>query len=257
VIKMHVFFVVLAKDSLGVAEKLKELDSLGYSGLVICGEKVDHANVLYRPATGKSDAMNFGFGFVPSDVDVVIFNDVDTTIHNLDAALDLFGDKDVSLVFAKVSVGKGPQLTFYSFLDSLRRRIPIVASGELLLIRNNRIKSIMPIKECKAEDSYILFKFLEKRWKVVFCERCYVTTRRTSHAKEEQTYKRRTVGGIYQALALTKPPAIIRLFFTILPFVSPLLMVSGKKGFYWFTGILLGYTDHLRGDTAVSWQRTY
>jgi hypothetical protein len=251
---MRVFFVVPARDFSGVTKKLEEIDSLGYPCLIVCGQEVNHPNVLYRPVKGKYDALNYGFTFVPSDTEVVVFNDVDTEIYNFSGALDVFRSKDVSLVFAKVKVASGPQAIFYSFLDPLRRIIPIAASGELILIRYDCIKSIMPIKACKAEDSYILFRVLEQGRKAVLNEDCYVTTRRTLHAEEEETYKRRTVGGIYQALALTKPPAVVKLFYTLLPFLSLLLITSGKKGFFWFKGILLGFVDYLRGDTAASWQ---
>jgi len=251
---MRVFFIVLARDSTGVEEKLEEISALGYPALVVCGEKMEHTNVLYRPARGKYDAMNFGLSFVPADTDVVAFSDVDAKIHNFEAALDFFQDEDVSLVFAKVRVEKGPQRAFYFLLDSLRRRLPIAASGELLLVRHGYIRSIAPIKACKAEDSYILFKILEKRGKAIFCEKCYVTTSRTMHAKEEQVYKRRTVGGIYQALALTKPPRTVKLFYALLPFLSLILIAAGENGFFWFRGILLGYVDYLRGDAAASWQ---
>jgi hypothetical protein len=195
--------------------------------------------------------------FVPSGIDVVAFNDVDTVIHNFEAALNLFQNRDISLVFAKVDVGVGPQLTFYSFLDVLRRRVPIAASGELMLIRYELLKSIMPLKGCKAEDSYVLFRVLEKGGKIAFCEDSYVTTKRTTFAEEEEAYKRRTVGGIYQALSMTKPPAVVRLFYVLLPFASPLLLLMGKKGYYWARGILLGFVDYARGDRTASWPQTY
>jgi hypothetical protein len=254
---MRVFFVVLARDSCGIVGKIRELDGLGYPYLVVCGEKLEGANILYRPPKGKYDAMNFGLNFVPSDTDVIAFNDVDTEIHNFDGAVDLFKDEKVSLAFVKVNVREGPQLTFYSLLDSLRRRLPVAASGELMLVRRSFVEGFLPIKGCKAEDSYLLFKVLEKGGRAVFCERCYVTTQRTLRAEDEEAYKRRTVGGIYQALGLAKPPMTVKLFYIILPFVSPLLLLLGKKGFYWSKGILTGYADYLRGDRTTSWQRTY
>jgi cellulose synthase/poly-beta-1,6-N-acetylglucosamine synthase-like glycosyltransferase len=171
--------------------------------------------------------------------------------------LELFQDPVTSLVLARVDVESGPQLSFYSLLDSLRPKIPIAASGELMLIRNDALNEIVPLKPCKAEDSYILFKLLERGGRAVFSKDCYVTTRRTSVSKEEESYKRRTLGGIYQALSMTKPPVIVRLFYTLLPFASPLLLLSGKKGYYWARGILLGYVDYLRGDRTASWNRTY
>jgi hypothetical protein len=255
--EMKVFFLVLARDASAVDEKVRELTRLGCPYLIVCGERVNHPNVVYREPKGKYDAINFGLRFVPSNTDVVAFNDVDTEIHNFKAVLRLIQNENVSLVFVRVNVKHGPQLTFYSFLDALRRRIPIAASGELMLIKYRFLKSIAPLKGCKAEDSYILFKVLENGGKAVFCEECYVTTKRTLRAEQEEVYKRRTVGGIYQALSMCKPPVMVRLFYTLLPLASPLLLVLGKKGYYWTKGILSGYVDYARGDRSASWRPAY
>jgi cellulose synthase/poly-beta-1,6-N-acetylglucosamine synthase-like glycosyltransferase len=201
--------------------------------------------------------MNFGLKFVPPTADVVVFNDVDTEIHNFEAALKVIEDPRISMVFAKVKVSEGPQLTFYKFLDPLRRRLPIAASGELMLVRKDVLTSITPLNACKAEDSFILFKILGEGGRAVFCEDCYVTTQRTTEDSEEEDYKRRTVGGIYQALAMTRAPVSVRLFYTFLPFVSPLLLLVGKKGLYWMKGILDGFVDYARGDKSASWKPTY
>ena len=251
---MKVFFVVLARDAAKVPDKTRELDGLGFPYVIVCGERFDHPNVVYRAPKGKYDAVNFGLKFIPSDVDVVAFNDVDAEIHDPEAALRLLEDNSYSLVFVKVRVTGGPQLTFYSILDFLRSKIPIAASGELMLIRQSCLKEIMPLKGCKSEDSYILFKVLEKGGRVAFCEESYVVTKRTTHAVEEEAYKRRTVGGIYQALSMSKPPMIVRLFYVVLPFMSPLLLVLGKKGYYWSRGIILGFVDYARGDRAGFWK---
>ena len=254
---MRVFFVVLARDASAIDGKARELAGLGYPYMIVCGEKVNSPHVVYREPKGKYDAINFGLKFVPSDTDIVVLNDVDTEIHNFEGAIRLLRDDNISLIFVKVNVEHGPQLMFYSFLDALRKRIPIAASGELMLMKYEFLRSIMPLRGCKAEDSYILFKVLEKGGKAAFCEECYVTTKRTTHAKQEEAYKRRTVGGIYQALSMTRPPVIVKLFYTLLPFVSPLLLVLGRKGYYWTKGILLGYVDYARGDRTAAWQRTY
>jgi hypothetical protein len=254
---MKVFFIVLARDASGIDKKTRELTGLGYPYLIVCGEKVNQPNVVYREPKGKYDAVNFGLKFVPSDTDVVAFNDVDAEIHNFKKALSFLQSESVSLVFVKVHVGYGPQLKFYSFLDPIRRRIPIAASGELMLIKYKVLKTILPLKGCKAEDSYILFKVLEKGGRAAFCEECYVTTKRTTYAEQEEVYKRRTVGGIYQALSMSQPPLAVKFFYTLLPFISPLLLVLGKKGYYWTKGILLGYVDYARGDRTGSWKQTY
>jgi len=255
--EMRVFFIVLARDASGIDKKARELTGLGYPYLIVCGEKVNHSNVVYREPKGKYDAVNFGLKFVPSDTDVVAFNDVDAEIHNFNKALGLLQDESVFLVFAKVHVGYGPQLKFYSFLDPIRERIPIAASGELMLIKYEVLRSILPLRGCKAEDSYILFKVLEKGGKAVFCEECYVTTKRTTHAEQEEAYKRRTVGGIYQALSMTKPTIAVRLFYVLLPLISPLLVILGKSGYYWTKGIILGFVDYVRGDRTGAWTPTY
>ena len=254
---MRVFFIVLARDASLLDRKLAELRNLGYPYVVVCGEKVNHQNVVYRAPRGKYDAINYGLNFVPEDVDVVAFNDVDAEIHNFDEALSFMNDNGADLVFAKVFVKEGPQMMFYSFLDAIRRQIPIAASGELMLIKYNCLKKISPLRGCKAEDSYILFKVLEKGGKIAFCEKCFVVTKRTVSAEQEEAYKRRTAGGIYQALSMCKPPVITRLFYTVLPFISPLLLLSGKKGFYWAKGILLGFVDYLKGDKTAYWKPAY
>lgn len=251
------FFLVLARDEKYVDEKIEELKNIGVPYTIICGAKLNHPNVLYRKPNGKFDAINFGARFVPEYIDVVVLNDVDTKINNLQAALQHFKRKEVALVFARVSVKEGPQKLFYPFLDFIRRRLLIAASGELMLIRRNVFRKILPIKPCKAEDSYILFKVLEFKHKAVFCEECYAETERTKTAEKEEIYKRKAVTGLYQALAGTKPPYVIKLFYILLPIACPLLLVLGKRGYFWMKGILLGLIDYLRGDRTGVWQTTY
>jgi len=240
-----------------VDEKIKELKALGMPYLIVCGRNLNYPKVVYRQPRGKYDAINFGFRFIPEDTDVVVLNDVDTKIRNFEAALQCFNRGDAALVFVKVCVKEGPQKLFYSILDRIRRRLLIAASGELMLITYDVLKRIIPIKPCKAEDSYILFKVLEFKCKGVFCEECNVETKRTKTAEKEETYKRKTVSGIYQALAYTKPPHIIKLFYALLPFACPLLLVFGKKGYFWMKGILFGLIDYLHGDRTGLWQPTY
>jgi len=132
---MKLFFLVLAKDEKYVDKKIEELKSLGVPYLIVCGRHLNHPNVLYREPQGKYDAINFGARFVPEFADVVVLNDVDTKIHNFQAALQHFNSKELALVFARVSVKEGPQRLFYVILDLIRRRLPITASGELMLIR--------------------------------------------------------------------------------------------------------------------------
>jgi len=254
---MKLFFLVLARDERHVNEKVKELKGLGMPYLVVSGKRLNHPNIVYRKPKGKYDAINFGARLVPRDVGIVALNDVDTKIRNIGAALKYFDSNDVALVFARVSVKEGPQRSFYVFLDFIRRRLPITASGELILIRRNVLERILPIPACKAEDSYILFKVMEFKQEVVFCQECYVETERTKSIEKEEIYKRKTVCGIYQALGYSHPSNFIRLFYLLLPLASPILLVLGKKGYYWMKGILLGLIDYLRGDRSGVWQTRY
>jgi hypothetical protein len=254
---MKPFFLVLARDEEYVLEKIEEMKALDVPFIVVCGSRLNHSNVVYRDPKGKYDAINFGSRFIPENVDVVALNDVDTKIENLDAALRSINTSEVALVFARVNVKEGPQTLFYSLLDRIRRSVLITASGELMLIKRNVLSQVIPIQPCKAEDSYVLFKVLELKKKAIFCMECYVETRRTETPEKEEAYKRRTVAGIYQALGYTKPPYIIRLFYTVLPFASPLLLILGKRGYFWTKGILLGLTDYLRGDKTGFWRPTY
>lgn len=251
---MKLFALVLARDTQHVDDKIKELEEIGIPFVIVCGEKVDDERVVYRRARGKYDAINYGACFLPRDADLILMNDVDTRMFNLNSALKYFHDNDVGLVFARVSVSGGPQKTFYKLLDFIRRLVPITASGELIIIRRELFEKIVPMNPSKAEDSYIMFKVLEYKKRAIFCEHAYVETVRTQTAQSEETYKRRTVGGLYQALSLSNPPLIIRLFYFALPLGSPLLLVLGKKGYYWMRGILLGFTDYLRGDKSGQWK---
>lgn len=249
---MNIHFLILARDENHVNEKIKEIEKLGYQYLIVCGEKSNLQNIIYRAPRGKYDAINFGFKFIPKETDIVVLNDVDTKIKNVEWAIRHFRNSEIGLVFCKISVTEGPQKTFYKILDSIRKRLFIAASGELMLVLYEELEKIIPIKPCKAEDSYILFKVLENK-KIIFTDKCYVNTVRTETVEQEEDYKRRTVCGIYQALSYTKPPILIKIFYYLLPFASPLLLLTGKKGYYWMRGIILGVSDYLRGDFSGTW----
>ena len=251
---MNIHFLILARDGNYLNSKIKELKSIGIPYIIVCGEKINNPNIIYREPKGKYDAINYGVNFIPKDTDIVILNDVDTKIYELDYAIKQFYSENTSLVFSKVNVKEGPQTVFYKILDNIRNKLLITASGELMLISYKELLKIVPIKPCKAEDTYILFKLLEKKKKAVFCTKCYVETERTKTIEEEEHYKRRTVCGIYQALSYTRPPLLIKTFYYYLPFFSPFLMVTGKKGYYWMRGILLGLYDYLRGDQSGTWK---
>jgi len=251
------FFLVFARDRTHVHEKMVELKSLGVPYLIVCGEKLNNPNVIYREPKGKYDAINFGASFIPKDVNIVALNDVDTRVYGFDRMLHYLNDENVALVFARPYICEGPQRTFYKIMNAIRSRIPIASSGELMLIRREVLEEILPLRPCKAEDTYILFKVLERGYKAIFCQECIVKTERTKSAKGEEEYKRIKVTGIYQALSFTRPPLMIRLFYSLLPLISPLLLITGKKGYYWVKGILKGLLDYLRGDRSGFWQPTY
>jgi len=250
---MKVFFLVLARDEKHVVQKIQELKVLAVPFLIVCGSKLNYPNVIYRAPRGKFDAINFGFRFIPEDIEVVVLNDVDTSIKNFEAALSQFQSDDIALLFVKLSIKEGPQRLFSHILDQIRRTILVTAAGELMLIRYEVLKKIVPIPTCKAEDSYLLFKVLELGYKCTFCEKCYVETERTKTFKNEELYKRRTVCGIYQALSCTNPPCVVKIFYALLPLFSPLLLFFGKKGYFWMKGILGGLIDYLRGDKGGVW----
>ena len=84
-----------------------------------------------------------------------------------------------------------------------------------------------------------------------------MVTERTKIAKNEESYKRKTTTGIYQALFYVKPPFAILFFYYMLPFASPILMIFGRNGYYWMRGIILGFLDYLRGDKRGYWLTTY
>jgi hypothetical protein len=240
------FFVIPARNQKNVQEKIVELEKMRVPYLIVCGERMDHPKVVYREARGKWDAINFASQFIPNDVDVVVLNDVDTRIHNFEHALSHLYD-GADLVYCKVNVTKGPQVKFYRIADPIRKKFHIFASGELMLIKREIFKRVLPIPTCIAEDSYILFKALERGYRAYFCTETYVTTERTSNTEEEEAYKERTTLGIYQALKYTRPPPWIRTFYGLLPAAAPLLTLAGEDGKAWIRGIRKALSKVLTG----------
>ncbi len=213
--------------------------------LIVCGEKVNHPNVVYRETMGKWDAINFGAKFVPKKSNVIVFNDVDTKIYNFRQALYSL-NAHVDLIYCRVMVSVGPQMKFYKLLDPIRSRLHIAASGEFMLMRRDVLERVLPLPPCIAEDSYILFKALELGYRAYFCTTAYVTTERTTDAEREEAYKARTTLGIYQALKFTKPPLWISLFYSLLPVAAPLLTLAGEDGRAWTKGIEQAVTAHIK-----------
>lgn len=216
-------------------EKIAELEGMRVPYVVVCGEGLDHPNVVHREPRGKWDAINFGSKFVPREADVVVLNDVDTRIHGFEHALGHLEEAD--LVYCRVSVARGPQVKFYRIADPIRRRLHVFASGELMIMRREVFERVLPIPPCIAEDSYVLFKALELGYRAHFCTKAYVTTERTKSAEEEEAYKARTTLGIYQALRHSKPPPWIRAFYGLLPLLAPLLALAGEEGRAWAKGV--------------------
>lgn len=240
------FFIVPARNRQNVDEKIMELENMQVPYIIVCGEKVDHPNVVYRVANGKWDAINFGSQFVPRGPDIVVLNDVDTRIRNFEHALShLNGDADI--VYCKVSVHRGPQTKFYRIADPIRKKFHIFASGELMLFKREIFEHVLPIPPCIAEDSYMLFKALELGYRAHFCTEAYVTTERTFDAGEEEVYKARTTLGIYQALKHSNPSPSIRTFYMLLPVVAPLLTLTGEDGRAWMKGIRKAFCAILMG----------
>lgn len=241
---MNPVFLVFARDKEGVREKIDELSSYGYPVKVICGEEMssESEDVYYREARGKWDAINYSKNLLRKEYDPVILNDVDTEIHNLGFALEKIR-QGMDLVYCKVRVKEGPQVRFYKLMDTIRRFLHIAASGELMVLRRRVFMEVLPIPPCLAEDSYILFKALEKGFDADFTTKTYVRTERTSNPEEEISYKKRTTMGIYQALEHSHPPLLIRAFYRLLPILAPLLKLEGENGDAWAEGIKKGYNQ--------------
>jgi cellulose synthase/poly-beta-1,6-N-acetylglucosamine synthase-like glycosyltransferase len=259
--KYKLFAVIPARDARYVKEKIEEMESSGLPFVIVCGERIDHKNVVYRPPKGKYDAINYAIRFIPREAEIVIFNDVDTKIpdHNMIfKAINLFNeDPAIGLIFGKDLVKEGPQVLFHRWLYAIIKRVPIIVNGDIIFIRRVILQKLIPLPPCKAEDALLGFKVLELGYKVVFNEKCFVFTNKTGKEVEEIKYKRRTVGGIYQALSYCHSKGssllIVKMFYILLPLLLPFLLLTGKKGYCWFKGISLGICDFLKKDNTGIW----
>lgn len=245
---VKVFFLVLARNAKQVQPKMAELRRLGFPFLVVCGEKMDHPNVVYRKPMGKWDAINFGCRFVPPEMDVVAFNDVDTEIFDIRFALSAVQSAS-AFVYSRVELGSGPQKRFYRIANPLNSHLRMFAMGELTLVRKSALEKLLPIPPCLAEDTYLLFKALELGFRADFCQETYVLTTRTSTPEEEALYKERTALGILQALDNSKPPPLIRVFYALLPVFALMLRPIGQDGRAWSKGIFSAIRLHSAGST--------
>jgi cellulose synthase/poly-beta-1,6-N-acetylglucosamine synthase-like glycosyltransferase len=258
--KYKPFVIILARDGKYIKDKIKEMELLKLPFIIISGVKIEHKNVVYRPPKGKYDAINYAIQFIPKDTTIVIFNDVDTKIpdHNvIFKTINLFDrDPNIGLIFGKDLVKKGPQVLFHRWLYAVIKRVPILVSGDIMFIRRVILQKVIPLPPCKAEDTLLGLKVLELGYKVVFNEKCFVFTNKTDKEIEEVKYKRRTVGGIYQALSYCHSKGflvIVKMFYIFLPLLMPILLLTGKKGIYWFKGITLGICDFLKKDKTGGW----
>ena len=187
------FFIVSARNRKNVDTKIAELKKMKVPFLVVCGEKVDHPNVVYRENAGKWDAINYAMDFLPEDANIVVLNDVDTEIHGFENAIsDL--DTEADLIYCKVQVPRGPQVKFYKLLNPLRRRFHFAASGELMVMNKEVFKEVLPLPPILAEDSYILFKTFELGYQANFCSKAYVTTERHTIRKNVTENRTRKPG---------------------------------------------------------------
>jgi hypothetical protein len=233
---MKVFFVVLARNHRDVQSKIDELAKLGFPYLIVCGERIDYPNVVYRKPIGKWDAINFGYGLVPPDTDVVALNDVDTVIHKVEDALLLVRSHD-DFVYSAVKPIGGLQPRFYAIANPLNRFLKVFAMGELIFVRKKKLDKLMPVPPCLAEDTYLMFKAMELKYRIDFCEETYLTTKRTETTDDEVLYKERTTLGILQALSHSSPPPWVRLFYGGLPLLAIMLYCRGRDGRTWSKGI--------------------
>jgi hypothetical protein len=248
----RVVALVPARDRSAVDAKIRELRALGLEYLIVCGEPVQSDHFLYRPLAGKYDALNAGLAQLLPKADIVILNDVDTRIEDIQGPLELLKRTGADMVFCHVGVESGPQRRFYRLLDLIRDYVPVASSGELVIARASSLARVMPIPPTRAEDTWLMFKFRELGRTVLFWNGPAVTTRRTETYAEEAAYKQRTVCGIYQALAITRPGATVSWFYALLPFISPTLLLTGPGGRAWCQGILLGLADFLHGSKSGS-----
>lgn len=253
--RARVVVVVPARDLAGVRRKIAELSGLGLDYLIVCGERTDLPNTVYRPPAGKFDALNAGIALALPRADIVVLNDVDTRIDDLEGPLELIRRTGADMVFCGVEVSVGPQQRFYRLMDLVRRYLLIAATGEMVLVRAGPLAEVMPFPPTMAEDTWLLFKFQERGRATLFWDRRGVSTNRTTSRVEEAAYKRRTVCGIYQALSRTRPGTLVTLFYGILPFAAPALLVTGADGRAWCTGIWRGLGDFLSGTKGGSFDR--
>jgi GT2 family glycosyltransferase len=253
--RSEICFIVSARTKEGVNQKVAELRGLGVPFMVICAEKTDNPDVIYRAKKGKFDAINYASQFIDDSVKIVCLNDVDNRIFNFDKAVEKMICTGAGMVFCKIKVNSGPQMQFYSIMDRIRKFLPVTSSGDLMLIERSVFNRLLPIPSCKTEDNYLSFKVPELGYRVEFCDDCWVETKKTSTLSEESAYKTRTVTGIYQALSVTKTTPLIRVFYLLLPFVAPLLLLQGKRGGAWTKGIIHGFTNYLKGDKEGAFEK--
>lgn len=246
------FILVFARDETHVQEKVDEIRNLGFPFIVVCGKSITGIpEVVFRHPAGKWDAINFGYGLIPSDTGVVVLNDVDTHIHNLGGILSL-ASEGISVTYGEVKPVEGPQVRFYRIANPLNKVLSIFAMGELMVIEKHTMDKLMPIPPCMAEDSYFVFKASELGYSTRFCGDSFVTTTRTKYMKDEVAYKARTTIGILQALEYARPRPTVRVFYWLLPILAMMLFPFGDEGRAWSRGIFRGIAEYLSSVNRTS-----
>jgi len=243
--KNNIFAIIFSRNGNYIKRKIKEFNRYGIPFIIICGKEINHKKVVYRPLRGKYDAINFAYQFIPKQSDIIILNDEDTFKLPIIELLSLMEREKVDFIFPRILILNSLQTTFTILLDKIRKFIPITANGELIILKKEILDKVYPLKPCKAEDSYMMFKALEYGYKIRFAhEYAVITYRNSKSLVEEINYKKRTVTGIYQALSYSNPPLLIKLFYIFLPFISILLLFLGKKFHAWGKGIILGFINY-------------
>lgn len=250
----NTFCIILSKNGKFIDYKINECQKLKINYIIISGKKIEKPKIVYIPPKGKYDAINSSTKYIPKNTEIIILNDDDTfrISHILPLLIHIVKKGYADLVFPRLEIIDSPQKIFTKFLDFIRKHfLLITANGELMVMTKKVFDEILPIPPCKAEDTYIIFKALEKGYKVRYIwEKSIITIRKTKTPEQEINYKKRTVTGIYQALSYSTPPLSIRIFYYLLPFIIPLFIPLGKYFRAWAKGILLGYINYLLGDKS-------
>lgn len=249
-----VFVIVLDKTGRFIEYYLNFLRKIGASFIIISGAKHQDGTVIYRDPRGKYDVINYSLKFIPNNASIVIFLDADVIEPPIEECVRVFRENGLDLAFPALEIlDNTRQRLFTRILDEIRRHLSLItANGEMMIIKADKLPYLLPLPPCKAEDTLLLFRALERGFRVEFLSNIHVKTIRPYYTLvDEELYKRRVTCGIYQALSMVKHlPALIRIFYKVLPLLSPLLIVLERTGISFAKGIIRGYCDYLLGDRS-------